>query len=183
MILCRNYFFVIAWVSWAVTYLTSDDMISCLPVYKYIVFLSCFFLSFSVSFFSKILEKIYNIQNHRLFFRDMKNLSLRLGWIRINNSSLRTRCLCVFSQAFVTDFSYHGNTMYYSLYNKQRCRVQTAGLLTQTSVSLCRSYLVVRIFFRDMYAYWPNNFTCKATDLFIFLVHRLIKSLKRVVSL
>ena len=46
----------------------------------------------------------------------MKNLSLRLGCIRVNNSSWRTRCLRVFSQAFVTDFSYHGNTMYYFLY-------------------------------------------------------------------
>ena len=27
----------------------------------------------------------------------------------------QTRCVCVFSQAVVIDFSYYGNTMYYSL--------------------------------------------------------------------
>ena len=44
-----------------------------------------------------------------------KNLSLRLGWIRVNNSSWQTG-FCVFNQAFVTDLSYHGNTMYHSLF-------------------------------------------------------------------
>ena len=37
------------------------------------------------------------------------SMNLLLSW--------RTHCLRVFSQAFVTDFSYHGNTMYYSLCN------------------------------------------------------------------
>ena len=59
---------------------TSDDMISCLPVYKNAFFFSfLLFLVFSVSFFWKILKKVYNIQNNRLCFHDMKNLSLRLG--------------------------------------------------------------------------------------------------------
>ena len=93
-------------------------MISCLPEYNYAFF---FFLAFSCLFQSLLFlentKKVYNIQNNRLCFHDMKNLSLRLGCIRVNNSSLRTRCLRVFSQAFVTDFSYHGNTMYYSLFN------------------------------------------------------------------
>ena len=61
------------------TYLTSDDMISSLPVYQYAFFSFLLFLVFLVSFFWKILKKVYNIQNNRLCFHDMKNLSLRLG--------------------------------------------------------------------------------------------------------
>ena len=56
------------------------------------------------------------IENNTLCFHDMKNLSRRLGWIRVNNESARTSCLHVFSQAWVTDCSYHGNTIYYSVY-------------------------------------------------------------------
>ena len=35
-------------------------------------------------------------------------------------------------------------------YNKQRCSIQTAGLLIKTSVSLCRSNPFVSVFSRDM---------------------------------
>ena len=60
--------------------LFSDDMISCLPVYNYVFFtlLLCLVLS-SLFLFWEILNKVYNIQNNRLCFHDVKNLSLRFG--------------------------------------------------------------------------------------------------------
>ena len=60
------------------TYFTTDDIISCLPVYNYANFFvafSCLFLSL---FFLETLKKVYYIQNNTLCFKDMKNLSTRL---------------------------------------------------------------------------------------------------------
>ena len=59
----------------------------------------------------------YCIENNTLCLHGMKNLSLMIGWICMNNESARTSCLCVFSQAWVTDFSYHG-TQCIITYNK-----------------------------------------------------------------
>ena len=75
--------------AYAVTYFTSGDMISCLPVYNYSFFLYC--LVFFCLLFLRNTKKLYNIQSNTLCFHDMKNLSLRLGGIGINNSLWWTR--------------------------------------------------------------------------------------------
>ena len=55
-------------------------------------------VNFSCITMSLIILILY-IENNRLCFHDMKNLSRRLGWIRVNNKSARASCLRVFSQA------------------------------------------------------------------------------------
>ena len=49
------------------TYLTSDDMISCLPVY-YAIFSFLLFLAFFSLILLENSKKVYNIQNNRLCF-------------------------------------------------------------------------------------------------------------------
>ena len=76
----------------------------------------CFF-SRSLSFFiENITGRLYNIQNSKLCFRDMKIMSLRNGGDFGKQLVLRTRCLPNHHHSFVTIFSYHGNTVNYSLY-------------------------------------------------------------------
>ena len=55
------------------------------------------------------------IENNTLCFHDEKSVT-QVWLIWINTQPTRMCCLHVFSQAWVTYFSYHGNIMYYSVY-------------------------------------------------------------------
>ena len=62
----------------------------------------CFFSS-SLSFFiENITRRLYNIQNSKLCFRDMKITSLRNGGDFGKQLILRTRCLPNHHHSFVT---------------------------------------------------------------------------------
>ena len=93
-----------------------------LCISKHIVSLLPFLVLF-VSFFGNT-KTVYNIKNNKLCFNDIKNLSLGLCSICINTDSIcKASCVCVFSQAFVADFSYHENAMYYSLFIIQSSKI------------------------------------------------------------
>ena len=69
---------------------------------KYEGFL-CVFFSSSLSFFiENIIGRLYNIQNSKLCFRDMKIMSLRNGGDFGKQLDLRTRCLSNHHHSFVT---------------------------------------------------------------------------------
>ena len=107
------------------TYLISDDMISCLPVYNYAVF---FFLAFSCLFqslfFWKILKKVYNIQNNRLCFHDMK--SVTQAWLNTRKQLVLTDSLFTRNQPSLRDrffISWKHNllfSMYYTIYTTRK---------------------------------------------------------------
>ena len=68
-----------------------------------------------MSIFLGTLRYVYNtetIENNILRFHDICKSRYSGMALRVNNESFRTRYLCVFSQACMTD---HGNAMYYSL--------------------------------------------------------------------
>ena len=76
-------------------YFTSDNSISCPPVYNYA---NVFFVAFSSIYIFLISSKHYryiNIQNNALCFHETKNLSLRLGCIRVNSSFVMADLLFV----------------------------------------------------------------------------------------
>ena len=63
------------------------------------------FFSSSLSFFiENITGRLYNIQNSKLCFRDMKIMSLRNGGDFGKQLVLRTRCLQNHHHSFVTNF-------------------------------------------------------------------------------
>ena len=63
----------------------------------------CVFFSCSLSFFIEdITGRLYNIQNSKLCFRDMKIMSLRNGCDFGKQLVLRTRCLPNHHHSFVT---------------------------------------------------------------------------------
>ena len=63
----------------------------------------CVFFSCSLSFFIEdITGRLYNIQNSKLCFRDMKIMSLRNGGDFGKQLVLRTRCLPNHHHSFVT---------------------------------------------------------------------------------
>ena len=65
-------------------------------------------------------------------------------------------------------------------YNRLRCCVQTARLLTETSVSLDRSCPIISAFSRDMnfdQKLHVQNRENRVTDVFVFLVHQSQKPL------
>ena len=62
----------------------------------------CVFSSSSFFFIENITGKLYNIQNSKLCFRDMKIMSLRNGGDFGKQLVLRTRCLPNHHHSFVT---------------------------------------------------------------------------------
>ena len=61
-----------------------------------------FFISSSIFFSENITGKLYNIQNSKPYFRDMKIMSLRNGGDFGKQLVLRTRCLPNHHHSFVT---------------------------------------------------------------------------------
>ena len=80
------------------TYFTSGEMFTCLPLYSYALLSSLSFLVIICCCF--------------LFLETIKNIIYSIIHCVSMIRKLSLRCLCVFSQ----DFSYYENKMYYSLY-------------------------------------------------------------------